>query len=154
MRDNGKTHDHTMAGTNSKMSEVDCAGMLVKLRHFDSWQQRRQEIAEYYTEQLQDHVLVPDHVPEVTHSWSKYVIHHHDRSIIQTGLNQAGIETKIHYARPLHLESVAFMTQLVTKHYQLDGADNFCRTSLSLPIYPELSDSEVETVVDTIKQYI
>lgn len=153
MRDNGKAHDHTTPGTNSKMSESDCAQMLVKLRHFDAWQQRRQEIAEYYTEQLQGHVLVPDHLPQVTHSWSKYVIHHHDRSIIQTELRQAGVETKVHYARPLHLESVAFMNQVMTKDNVLDCAEDFCRTCLSLPIYPELSDSEIETVVDLVKQY-
>ena len=153
MRDNGKAHDHTTPGTNSKMSESDCAQMLVKLRHFDVWQQRRQEIAEYYTEQLQGHVLVPDHLPQVTHSWSKYVIHHHDRSIIQTGLHQAGVETKVHYARPLHLESVAFMNQVMTKDNVCNGAEDFCRTCLSLPIYPELSDSEIETVVDLVKQY-
>lgn len=153
MRDNGKTHDHTSPGTNSKMSESDCAQMLVKLRHFADWQKRRQEIAEYYTEQLQDHVTVPEHLPEVTHSWSKYVIHHDDRSIIQTGLNQAGVETKIHYAKPLHLESVAWINQIMTKYHILQGAENFCKTCLSLPIYPELTDSEVETVVDLIKQY-
>lgn len=153
MRDNGKAHDHTAPGTNSKMSEADCAQMLVKLKYFDQWQLRRQEIAEYYTEQLQDHVLVPDHVPEVTHSWSKYVIHHHDRSIIHTGLNKAGVETKIHYTRPLHLESVAYMNQILSKNNILQGAEDFCKTCLSLPIYPELTDSEVETVADLVKQY-
>lgn len=152
LKDNGKHHDNTMPGTNSKMNEADCAQMIVKLRHFDEWQTRRQEIAEYYTEQLQDYVLTPNHEPEVTHSWSKYVIHHHDRSIIHTALNQAGVETKIHYPRPLHLESIAFSHALTTNQV-LPGAEDFCGTSLSLPIYPELTDSEVETVCDLVKQY-
>lgn len=153
IKDNGKTHDHTVSGTNSKMNESDCAQMIVKLKYFDEWQTRRQEIADYYTEHLQDRVDLPSVDYHVTHSWSKYVIHHHDRSIIHTGLNQAGVETKIHYPRPLHFESVAYMGNVMSPNYMLPGSDQFCSTSLSLPIYPELTDSEVETVVDLVKQY-
>lgn len=153
IRDNGKFHDHTGSGTNSKMSEVDCAHMIVKLKHFDQWQARRKEIAEYYSSELEGHVLVPRHRSEVKHSWSKYVIHHNDRNIIQTGLATAGIETKIHYPYPLNMHGVSIMSGSISQNDVLHGADEFCKTSLSLPIYPELTDEEVEYIVENVKIY-
>jgi dTDP-4-amino-4,6-dideoxygalactose transaminase len=156
MRDNGKTNEHIQSGTNSKMSEADCAQMLVKLKYFDQWQARRKEIADYYTEELDGWVSIPPVDPNVEHAWSKYVIHHNSRSTLHIDLGEAGVETRITYSTPLHLQPVSF-------HYDfgqydtsdvLEGAENFSRTCLSLPIYPELEDYEVEYVVDAIKQSI
>lgn len=148
-RDNGKYHDHNVAGTNSKMSESDCAQMIVKLRHFDSWQLRRKQIAEYYTEELAGYVdLIPIN-DKVEHAWSKFVFHTEYRRMFQDSMMQQGIETRIHYPVPLHMVNVseAFNPSM------LEGAEDFSRTCLSLPIYPELTDSEVEHIVDSIKTY-
>jgi dTDP-4-amino-4,6-dideoxygalactose transaminase len=148
-RDNGKSHDHNVAGTNSKMSESDCAQMLVKLKHFDNWQRRRTQIAEYYTSELDGYVdLIPvDH--KVEHAWSKFVFHVDFRRMLQDYLTQQDIETKIHYSSPLHTLGIseAFNPGILL------GAEDFSRTCLSLPIYPELTDLEVEWVVDAIRQY-
>ena len=152
MRDNGKGNEHVNSGTNSKMSEADCAQMLVKLKYFNDWQLRRTEIADYYTSELDGYVTIPSLDMNVEHAWSKYVIHHKDRAGIATFLKEAGIETKINYPRPLHLTNVAFGFEV--NYSQLAGAEEFSRSCLSLPIYPELTDSEVEAVVDTIKEYI
>jgi dTDP-4-amino-4,6-dideoxygalactose transaminase len=155
-RDNGKSNEHIQSGTNSKMSEADCAQMLVKLKYFDSWQARRKLIADYYTEELDGWVSIPPVDPTVEHAWSKYVVHHNSRSTLHIDLGEAGVETRINYPTPLHLQPVSF-------HYDfgqydtadvLEGAENFSRTCLSLPIYPELEDYEVEYVVDSIKQSI
>jgi dTDP-4-amino-4,6-dideoxygalactose transaminase len=154
MRDNGKGNDHMSSGTNSKMSEADCAQMLVKLKYFNNWQLRRREIADYYTEELDGYVIIPDVHMNVEHAWSKYVIHHKDRGSIGTYLKDAGIETKINYTIPLHLYSLAYAFDIDYSLGVLEGAEQFSRTCLSLPIYPELSDSEIETVVDTVKEYI
>lgn len=149
--DNGKGNDNINSGTNSKMSEVDCSQMLIKLKYFDAWQKRRKEIAEYYTEELDGHVTIPSVDMNVEHAWSKYVIHHRERYGMNQFLGEAGIETRITYKRPLHLSNVAFGFEV--DYTALEGSEQFSRTCLSLPIYPELSDSEVEAVVDTIKQY-
>lgn len=150
MRNNGKIIDHTSSGTNSKMSEADCAQMLVKLKYFDSWQQRRKEIAEYYSEQLDGPLTIPQVDMNVEHAWSKYVVHHSHRSSIIAGLQQAGIESKIHYEKPLHLYELTFGHDVGV----LEGAEDFSRTCFSLPIYPEMTDAEVETVVDVILENI
>jgi len=153
-RDNGKMNDHIQSGTNSKMSEADCAQMLIKLKYFDQWQARRKEIAEYYTEELDGLVGIPPVDMNVEPAWSKFVIHHHSRSSLYTDLLNMGVETRINYELPLHQQSIAFGLLPFDDTGILEGAENFSRTCLSLPIYPELEDYEVEYVVDAIKQNI
>ena len=156
MRDNGKANEHIASGTNSKMSEADCAQMLVKLKYFDSWQKRRTEIANYYTKELDGWVSIPTVDMNVEHAWSKYVIHSDSRSTLHVALGNVGVETRINYATPLHLQPVSY--QFDFGRYDrtdiLDGAEQFSRTCLSLPIYPELEDYEIEYVVDAVKQSI
>ena len=153
-RDNGKSNEHIQSGTNSKMSEADCAQMLVKLKYFDQWQTRRKEIAEYYTEELDGLVGIPPVDMNVEHAWSKYVIHHHSRSSLYTDLLNMGVETRVNYEVPLHQQTVAFSFTPFDDSGILEGAENFSRTCLSLPIYPELEDYEIEYVVEAIKQNI
>ena len=152
LRDNGKLL-HDTPGTNSKMSEVDCAQMLIKLDHFDAWQRRRQDIAEYYINELYQYVdiLVPNE--GVKHAWHKFVIRTNHRSALMGHLSHCGIETKIHYESALYDLGVGFNYIDYGQDLYTETAA-FTRECLSLPIYPELSDAEVETVAEKIKQYI
>lgn len=145
LRDNGKASNHHICGTNSKMSEVDCAQMLVKLKYFDDWQERRSKIAAYYSYRLHDFVDVPRPVPGVIHAWSKYIIRSPDRDSLLQTLEEAGIESKINYSKPLH--SLSVVRDAYSKNYR---AEEFCTHGLALPIYPELSDYEVDLICDTI----
>jgi len=147
LRNNGKAHDHAMSGTNSRMSEADCAQMLIKLKYFNEWQARRRTIAEYYTESLDGCVDLIPIDSKVEHAWSKYVIHHRARNGIRHHLKEQGIESRIHYEVPLHLLDSAGPQGI------FEGAEEFSMSCLSLPIYPELTDSEVEYIVDSVKEY-
>jgi len=151
-KDNGKASVHQTSGTNSKMSEADCAQMLVKLEHFDAWQQRRAKIADYYIETLFPYVdiLLPD--VDVIHSWHKFVVRvKSKRSRLQTFLLNEGVETKIHYADPLYEFELGYDFIDRTRLYM--GADSLSRECLSLPIYPELTDTEVEHIAASIKKF-
>lgn len=149
-RDNGKLSSHDYIGTNSKMSEADCAQMIVKLKYFDSWQQRRQEIAEYYSDELRDHVAVPKVSDDVIHSWHKYVIKVRDRHLVMSKLALDGIESKIHYDKPLYEHPVGYpYINYAAELYR--EASAFCKECMSLPIYPELTDNEVERIVQQVK---
>lgn len=150
MRDNGKYDDYSRSGTNSKMSELDAAVMLVKLNHFTKWQRRRTDIANYYTQELADYVKVPKITQDCEPSWHKYVIKDANRSSLKTHLIQNGIETKIHYDTPLFDYPLGFgYADFKSSHYT--NATLFSRSCLSLPIYPELTDLEVEKVVNGVK---
>jgi dTDP-4-amino-4,6-dideoxygalactose transaminase len=153
LRDNGKTNGHENIGTNSKMSEADCAQMLVKLKYFDAWQQRRSEIADYYTANLPSNWIDTPKVTEGTvHAWHKYVIKVMDRNSLQLHLSLKGVETKIHYEEPLYEYPVGYpFINYAADLYR--EASAFCSECLSLPIYPEMTDAEVEYVVKSVKSF-
>lgn len=152
LRDNGKVV-HDRPGTNSKMNEVDCAQMLVKLNYFDDWQRRRTDIANYYVDQLYQYcdVLVPNE--GVEHAWHKFVIRTNNRSSLMHRLSLAGVETKIHYEHALYDLGVGFNYIDYSKDL-FKETSAFTRECLSLPIYPELTDAEVETITELIRQYL
>jgi dTDP-4-amino-4,6-dideoxygalactose transaminase len=147
---NGKHNKHAEIGTNSRMSETDCAQMLVKTRYIDQWQQRRRTIAQHWMEMLKHKpwitCLIDDSNFE-THCFHKFVIHVDNRDIVQRNLALRGVETKVHYPTPMH-ELPAY------QHYPcpdlLSAGSSLARRCLSLPIYPELSDLEVEYVIDSV----
>lgn len=147
-RNNGKASGHTTLGINTKMSEADCAQMVVKLKHFDAWQARRTKIAQFYTDCLHVYVDCPKPNEDVVHAWHKYSIKTVDQFALRAYLKQAGIDTKVHYDTALP-SYPAFM--------DTDGlfpmADQLAQQSVSLPIYPELTDNEVQHVVATIQKY-
>lgn len=147
-RDNGKgAHQHI--GTNSRMSEIDCAQMMVKTHYIDQWQHRRQDIAAYWMERLNKSGIrcLIDAKNFEAHCFHKFVIDLDKRDILKQNLALKKIETRIHYNLPLHELGV---------FRQWPGPDILSRASalsrrvLSLPIYPELSDLEVDYVIDQV----
>jgi dTDP-4-amino-4,6-dideoxygalactose transaminase len=153
LKDNGKPSGHHFRGTNSKMSEVDCAQMLIKLKYFDHWQQRRQDIANYYTDCLSAYVDVVLPGPDVTSAWSKYVIRTMGRDNLRSHLSSRGIETRATYSAPLFDHPVGYGYANFAGHH-FDQSIKFSRECLSLPIYPELTDSEVEFVANSVKEFL
>ena len=137
-------------GTNARMSELEASHMMVRTQYIDEWQERRKEIAYYYIDRLQDRVrVVAKH--KQTHSWHKFVIDIEGRDEMRRYLGEYGIETRVHYNQPLH-EMPKY------EHYKNPGllsvASSLSRRVLSLPIYPELTDSEVEIIVDQVRSRI
>ena len=154
-KDNGKLSGAPTTGTNSKMSEADCAQMMVKLKHFDAWQERRTAIAKYFTDNIHPYYTTIPTNDNVVHAHSKYVIHpdmqlshrgssKHYANLTIKKLANFGIASKITYP--------ATISNLVGKIS--DGAYKFINTGVSLPIYPELADSEVEDIVKCLNDNI
>lgn len=153
IRDNGKHSAHANMGTNSKMSESDCAQMLVKLRYFDSWQRRRQSIADYYISELAEWVDVILPGADVVSAWSKFVIRLGERHGLQQYLANQGIDTRFHYDRPLFEMPVGYdYIDYAREIFRESTA--FSRECISLPIYPELTDAEVEYVAEQVIAYL
>jgi len=143
---------HVGAPTNSKMSEADCAAMLVKLGHFDRWQKRRKDIADYYSQELGERVEVITGDADTESNWHKFVIRFKNFETRQRALRtftEANIETKIHYEYSLSEFGHLCLNPHVTNHSS--NTLRFKNCALSLPIYPELSDYEIEQVVITLR---
>ena len=151
-RNNGKPSHHD-AGTNSRMSEVDCAGLLVKTRYIDDWQKRRGNIAQFWMDKLSSAavrcLITRDNCHD--HSYHKFVIDVEGRDVLQKNLAIRGIETRIHYAQPLH--EIDIYRQWPGPSF-LSSASALCRRVLSLPIYPELTDLQVEYIADQVRDCV
>jgi dTDP-4-amino-4,6-dideoxygalactose transaminase len=148
-RENGKPN-WLIDGTNSRMSEVDCAQMIVKLKYLDDWQERRQEIAKYYLERFSHYEEIGcliDNKSVHQHGLQKFVIAVDHRNHLVEDLRNSGIECKVHYERPLHEEA---LYSEWPNPGALSVASVLSRRVLSLPFYPELTDSEIEYVADEV----
>jgi dTDP-4-amino-4,6-dideoxygalactose transaminase len=146
---NGKHFNHSEIGTNSRMSEIDCAQLLVKTKYVDQWQRRRAEIAAHWCERLSLTPVRPliNQTNYHSHCYHKFVIEVDDRDLVQQQLAQRKVETKIHYRDPLQ-ELPAY--QKYPGPDLLGASYSLSRRSLSLPIYAELSDLEVEYVISQV----
>lgn len=150
-RDNGKPQ-HNMGGTNSRMSELDCAQMMVKTAHLDTWQLRRSVIVRYWMDRLMGSGIrsLIDHSNVNDHAYHKFVIEVDYRDQLSFDLQTKGIETRVHYKNPLH-ELPLYSANIGPDI--LSVASSLSRRVLSLPCYPELTDLEVEYIIDSVLQY-
>jgi dTDP-4-amino-4,6-dideoxygalactose transaminase len=147
-REHGKS-THEYVGTNSRMSEIDCAQMMVKTRYIDTWQQRRRDISAYWIERLKKsgiRCLIDDKNFE-GHAFHKFVIEVDNRDLLKQNLAVKKIETRVHYQEPLH--ELGVFRQFEGPSI-LSNSSALARRVLSLPIYPELTDLEVEYVIDQV----
>jgi dTDP-4-amino-4,6-dideoxygalactose transaminase len=151
-RDNGKPN-YQYAGTNSRMSEIDCATMMVKTRYIDGWQARRVKISDYWRQCFKDanlRCLITDQNSH-NHAHHKFVIDVDNRDQLRIKLSDRKIETRIHYEQPIHEMPL---------YHQWPGpgmmavSSSLARRVLSLPLYPELTDLEVEYIADTVKALV
>ena len=147
-RDNGKS-THNDIGTNSRMSELDCAHMMVKTKYIDQWQKRREKIAQHWGDRLKGSgirtLITKDNYHN--HSFHKFVIDLDNRENLKQNLSLRKIETRVHYTQPLH--EIGTFRQYHGPDI-LSVASALSRRVLSLPIYPELTDLEVEYVIDQV----
>jgi dTDP-4-amino-4,6-dideoxygalactose transaminase len=149
---NGKPR-HADIGTNSRMSEMDSAQMMVKAGHIDAWQKRRGEIARYWISRLKNTGIrsLIDLNNIDNHAIHKFVIDVDHRDILQHNLSLRHIETRVHYKQPLH-ELPAYSSYVGPDI--LSVASSLGRRVLSLPIYPELTDLEVEYIIDSVSDCV
>lgn len=138
-------------GINSRLDELQAAILRVKLRHLDEALGARRRIARQYRESLQGTGLrLPETRPEREHAWHLFVIRTSRRDQLIEAFQQSGIGFGIHYPRPVHrmpaYESLGYGPGSLPITEQ--AADEV----LSLPMFPELTDQEVETVCGTIQR--
>jgi dTDP-4-amino-4,6-dideoxygalactose transaminase len=131
----------------------------VKLKRVDAGNARRREIAALYDRLFRDAALVdeanavvlPWVDPRAEHVFHQYCIRAPRRDALRAFLTEEGIGTEIYYPLPLHLqESLAFLGY---KRGDFPESERAADEVLALPIYPELRDDEVETVVDAVRRF-
>jgi dTDP-4-amino-4,6-dideoxygalactose transaminase len=143
-------HTVDSGGINSRLDEIQAALLRVKLRHLADWNNARRRIAQRYNQLLADTGLVLPELPsDASHVFHLYVVQTPQRDRLQAALQQRGVETAIHYPLPAHLQPVY---QGLAESGSLPITEKLAGTVLSLPIYPELTDAEVDAVAAAVRE--
>lgn len=148
-----KKGDHKIEGINSRMDGIQAAILSVKLPYLPKWTAQRQERADRYTKGLSSlgEIKKPTVAESREHVWHLYVIKLSERNELAKHLNTSGVQTGINY--PTALPFLPAYSRL--GHHSSDFPNAFKNQSeiLSLPLYPELADSQVDRVVELINNY-
>ncbi len=144
---------HVLYGFNSRLDEIQAAVLRVKLRHLEARNQRRRAIAAYYGERFNDlDVRVPCEQMGEVHVYHQYVIRSAQRDRLRAHLQGAGIETGIHYPAPLHRHPA--WLRRYGESPRLPRAERLAQEVLSLPVFPDLTDAEVEHVAAAVITFL
>lgn len=144
---------HTVKGHNMRMDELQAAILSVKLKHLYEWTANRKEIAEFYSKALFEcgDLILPKTHPEATHVYHLYVVRSSRRDELQDFLKVNGIGTLIHYPIPAHLQKA--YQNLGFKKGDFPIAEELADTCLSLPIWPGITQDQLEFVSQQIKSF-
>jgi dTDP-4-amino-4,6-dideoxygalactose transaminase len=154
IRDHGSRirYLHEVMGVNARLDEMQAAVLLIKMPHLEHWNAARQRHARTYTEQLQDIVkTVPIIKPWASHVFCYYVVQVHERDQFRRALEQEGIGTNIHYPTPIHLQPAC--AKYGYKRGMLPITEELASRIVSLPMYPELTEEQLQLVISAVKKH-
>ncbi|MEG4217319.1 DegT/DnrJ/EryC1/StrS family aminotransferase [Microcoleus sp. Pol14C6] len=147
---------HTEIGSNSRLDNLQAAVLNIKLPYLEKWNRDRTDAAQHYNTLLAP-LKHKGIVPIANHSSSGHIYHLYvikiteessiDRNTLQEKLGQHGIQTGIHYPVPCHLQPAY---QNLGNRGDFPRAETLCQQILSLPMYPGLSNTQIEQVVRAI----
>jgi dTDP-4-amino-4,6-dideoxygalactose transaminase len=143
-------YEHKYRGFNYRMDGVQGAVLDVKLRHLDAWTEaRRSRAAEYARRLSGTTAMVPAERPGSRHVYHQYVVQVPERDSWRATLAEAGIQTGVHYSIPVHLQPA--YADLGYSPGDFPVAERAAAAVLSLPIFPELTDEQIETVASVFR---
>ena len=138
-----------LLGYNSRLDEMQAAILRVKLKHVDAWNSRRREIVEVYNARLgAAKIMIPTAAAERTHVYHLYIIRVKNRETLKELLKQRGIASEIYYPQPLHLSAPC--RELGWVEGSLPVAEQAARETLALPLYPEMTDEQINEVINAV----
>ncbi len=126
---------------------------MVKLRHLVAWNAQRGAHAEKYKKLLSGvgDIAFQKHTPHSTHIYHLFVIETGERDELKKFLDSKGIQTGIHYPKPIHLQKA--YADLGYHPGDFPGAERLAKRVLSLPMFPELTEGQIERVVDATREF-
>ena len=165
LREHGqsKKYYHETFGHNYRMEGIQGAVLEVKLKYIDKWTNQRRRVADRYRELLNnlEQIILPVEMPDHKHVYHLYVIkvnvgdrrkNQEVRNNLQDYLQEQKISTGLHYPVPLHMQEC--FKHLGHKQGDFPETEMLAESGLSLPMYPELSDDQIEYVVSKIKYFL
>jgi len=143
---------HSVIGINSRLDALQAAILLVKFPHLERWHEGRRRNAAYYDENLSGLDLITPRIRKDCLSvFNQYVIRTPRRDALKKHLDQSGIGNTIYYPVPLHLQQC--FSRLGYRPGDLPEAERAARETLAIPIYPQLTEEQLEEVVSAIMDF-
>jgi dTDP-4-amino-4,6-dideoxygalactose transaminase len=143
-------YEHRYRGFNYRMDGVQGAVLGVKLKHLDAWTDARRQHAAEYRRQLHDTVaLAPRERDGCRHVYHVYVVRLPARDVWRARLADAGVQTGVHYPIPVHLQPA--YRDLGYAPGSFPVAEGAAAEVLSLPIFPELSDAQIQQIAGVLR---
>ncbi len=146
---------HEVVGYNFRLTDIAAAIGLVQLEHLPEWTTRRIENATYFSERLttvRPPVTRPDH-RHVFHQYTVRIPAGLDRNALTTHLNQSGISADVYYPRPIYQQPV-FQQLGGYETIHLPETERATREVFSIPVHPQLTETEREYIVQTINAFV
>jgi dTDP-4-amino-4,6-dideoxygalactose transaminase len=136
---------HLIKGYNYRMEGIQGAVLGVKLRYLEGWTEARRRHADYYDALLSGSAIgMPASIPGSRHVYHVYAVRLRNRDTVQQRLGRVGVATGIHYPVPVHLQPA--YADLGNGPGDFPHAERFAAETLSLPMFPELADEQIERV--------
>lgn len=149
-------YSYDCIGVNSRLDALQAAILSVTLPYLDRYNERRREIATFYNQQFNAiaQIKTPAQAVGSDHIFHQYILQVASadlRNGLKMHLSDKQIESHVYYPRPLHLQrAYAFLGYLKG---DFPVAESLCDTSLALPVYPELTDSEIQYIASTVNTF-
>lgn len=144
---------HSM-GYNSRLDDLHAGILSVKLKKVDEWSDRRREISAIYTESFKDTGLkLPYETPGYRHVYHLYVIETDERDEMLQYLIDAGVDAKTHYPIAIHKQEGYPWGKPADLNVSLPLTEKSAASGISLPMFPELEQAEIEYVIHTVRAW-
>jgi len=144
-------YHHEELGWNSRLDEIQAAVLRAKLPLLSSWNARRRQIATRYRAGLGAlPVGLPAEVPGTSHVYHQFVVRVANRDEVARRMAERGVRTAVYYPVPLHLQPM--YRDLGYREGDFPEAERAAREVLCLPMYPELTDAQVDEVIEACRQ--
>ena len=145
---------HVLVGTNSRLDALQAAVLSVKMHYLREWNARRVQHAMAYAAKLRNAgIQVPEVPSGREHNFHLFVIRTKNRDALRQHLHARGIGTGIHYPEPLHM-TPAYKKLGYAMRGSLPVAEALAPQILSLPMYPELSESQIDQVTEAVLEFL
>jgi dTDP-4-amino-4,6-dideoxygalactose transaminase len=144
-------YESVRRGWNSRLDTLQAAILTAKLAHLDAWTARRRELAARYLEAFSETALgLPVEAEGREHVYHLFVLTVEHRDTFRNALAEAGVQTLVHYPRPIHRQPA--YEHLARSGDALRECERLSEQVVSLPLFPELREDELEAVVDVVRR--
>lgn len=155
LRNHGRldqTSPHEFLGMNARMEALQAAILAVKLRHLDRWNElRRRHVSVYHQLLSSTGLVLPVEASYAKSAYHLYVVLSKHRDRLCSYLHERNVGAQIHYELPVHL--LGFYRELGYREGDLPVTERLCKEVLSLPLYPEMTEDQLQEIADAVQQF-